>query len=348
VFGHKGRLVHGALKLGDAVAATVDLHQRQATARNHSATHLLHAALRHVLGSHVAQKGSLVNKERTRFDFAHHEPVSTAQLAEIERVVNHVVSANYPVSATLMPYDDAIRSGAMALFGEKYGDEVRVLKMGDFSTELCGGIHVSRTGDIGCFKIVAESGVAAGVRRIEALTGAGAVQFIQAQDALLKELAHKLKAQQGDEILTRVGALQDQVKTLDRELSQLKGQMAASAGVALADQALDVNGIKVLAVELPGADSTALRETLDRLKDKLGSAAIVLASSDAQGKITLVAGVTADLTSRLKAGELVNSVARQVGGKGGGRADMAQAGGTLPAQLPQALASVSAWVAAQL
>jgi alanyl-tRNA synthetase len=247
-----------------------------------------------------------------------------------------------------MPYDDAIRSGAMALFGEKYGDEVRVLKMGDFSTELCGGIHVSRTGDIGCFKIVAESGVAAGVRRIEALTGAGAVQFIQAQDALLKELAHKLKAQQGDEILTRVGALQDQVKTLDRELSQLKGQMAASAGVALADQALDVNGIKVLAVELPGADSTALRETLDRLKDKLGSAAIVLASSDAQGKITLVAGVTADLTSRLKAGELVNSVARQVGGKGGGRADMAQAGGTLPAQLPQALASVSAWVAAQL
>ena len=347
VFGHKGRLAHGTLSVGDTVAATIDLHLRQATARNHSATHLLHAALRHVLGSHVAQKGSLVNAERTRFDFAHTEPVSAEHMAEIERVVNHVIAANYAVSATTMPYDDAIRAGAMALFGEKYGDEVRVLKMGDFSTELCGGTHVGRTGDIGFFKIVSESGVAAGVRRIEALTGTGALQFVQSQDAMLKELAQRLKAQQGDEILTRVAALQDQVRVLDRELGQLKGKLAASAGMALAEQAQDIKGVKVLAVELPGADNGALRETLDRLKDKLGSAAIVLASH-ADGKVTLVAGVTADLTGKLKAGELVNSVALQVGGKGGGRPDMAQAGGTDPDKLPEALASVAGWITAKL
>lgn len=347
VFGHKGRLSRGTLKVGDAVSATIDLHRRQATTRNHSATHLLHAALRHVLGRHVAQKGSLVTPEHTRFDFAHDEPVSAADLAEVERLVNRVIAANYPVSATLMPYDDAIREGAMALFGEKYGDEVRVLKMGDFSTELCGGTHVSRTGDIGPFKIVAESGVAAGVRRIEALTGAGAMTYLQDQDALIRELAQRLKAQQSDEILTRVAALQDQVKSLDKELSQLKQKMAASAGESLADQAADLGGVRVLAAELPGADNTALRDTLDRLKDRLKSAAIVLASVQ-DGKVTLVAGVTADLTGKVKAGELVNSVARQVGGKGGGRPDMAQAGGNDPAGLAAALAGVKDWVAARL
>ncbi|TDR82051.1 alanine--tRNA ligase [Paludibacterium purpuratum] len=347
VFGHKGRLVKGSLKVGDQVAATIDLHQRQATARNHSATHLLHAALRHVLGNHVAQKGSLVNAERTRFDFAHTEAVSTEQMVEIERVVNHVIAANYPISATTMSYDDAIRAGAMALFGEKYGDEVRVLKMGEFSTELCGGTHVARTGDIGLFKLVAESGVAAGVRRIEALTGEGALAHIQAQDALLRDLALRLKAQQSDEIVQRVTTLQDQMKSLDKELAQLKQKLAANAGEALVEQAQDIKGVKVLAAELPGADSNALRETLDKLKDKLRSAAIVLASVQ-DGKVSLVAGVTADLTSRLKAGELVNSVAQQVGGKGGGRPDMAQAGGTDPTQLPQALAGVANWVAAKL
>ena len=347
VFGHKGRLARGTLKVGDSVAATIDLHQRQATARNHSATHLLHAALRHVLGAHVMQKGSLVNHERTRFDFAHGEAVTPAQLAEIERVVNHVVAANYPVSATLMPYDDAIRTGAMALFGEKYGDEVRVLKMGDFSTELCGGTHVSRTGDIGPFKIVAESGVAAGVRRIEALTGAGALQHIQAQDAMLRDLAHRLKAQQGEEIVARVAALQEQTRGLEKELAQLKQKLAATAGEALVEQALDIKGVRVLAAELPGADSTALRETLDKLKDKLKTAAIVLAAVH-DGKVALVAGVTADLTGKLKAGELVNSVAQQVGGKGGGRPDMAQAGGTEPAHLATALAGVAAWVESRL
>jgi alanyl-tRNA synthetase len=347
VFGHKGRLAKGSLKVGARVSATVDLHLRLATARNHSATHLLHAALRHVLGSHVAQKGSLVNAERARFDFAHNESVSAAQLAEVERIVNHVVAANYPVSATSMAYDDAIRAGAMALFGEKYGDEVRVLKMGDFSTELCGGTHVARTGDIGSFKIISESGVAAGVRRIEALSGDGAFHYIQAQDALLKELAHRLKAQQSDEILLKVSALQEQLKAQDKLLSQIKGQLATSAGETLSEQAVEIKGVKVLAIELPGADNNALRETMDRLKDKLKSAAIVLASCN-EGKVTLVAGVTADLTAKLKAGELVNSVALQVGGKGGGRADMAQAGGTEPAHLTQALASVHDWVASKL
>jgi alanyl-tRNA synthetase len=347
VFGHKGRLAKGELTVGASVDATIDLHLRLSTARNHSVTHLLHAALRHVLGSHVAQKGSMVNAERTRFDFAHNEAVTAEQLAEVERVVNRVIASNYPVSADNMSYDDAIRGGAMALFGEKYGDEVRVVKMGEFSTELCGGTHVNRTGDIGCFKIVAESGVAAGVRRIEALTGAGAFRFIQSQDAMLKDLAARLKAQQSDEIISRVVALQDQLKNQEKELGQLKGQLASSAGEQLADQALDIKGIRVLAAQLPGADNNALRDTLDQLKSKLQSAAIVLASVQ-DGKVTLVAGVTKDLTAKLKAGELVNHVARQVGGKGGGRPDMAQAGGTDATHLPQALDSVGDWVAAQL
>lgn len=346
-FGHKGKLARGALKVGDAVTATIDLHQRQASARNHSATHLLHAALRHVLGGHVVQKGSLVNPERTRFDFAHGEAVTAAQIAELERVVNHVIAANYEVKAELMSMEAAQKSGAMMLFGEKYGDEVRVLTMGDFSAELCGGTHVKRTGDIGLFKIVVEGGVAAGVRRIEAVTGEGALAYIQAQDALIKEAAGALKAQTSDEVVAKITALQDNVKTLEKELAKLKGQLAASAGDSLSDAAADVNGVKVLAVELPGADNTALRETLDKLKDKLGSAAIVLAAKG-DGKVALVAGVTADLTGKLKAGELVNFVAQQVGGKGGGRPDMAQAGGTQPENLDAALKGVQAWVAGKL
>ncbi|UTH74497.1 alanine--tRNA ligase [Chromobacterium sp. IIBBL 290-4] len=347
VFGHKGKLARGALKVGDTVTATIDLHQRLASARNHSATHLLHAALRHVLGSHVAQKGSLVNPERTRFDFAHGEAVSAEQIAELERVVNHVIASNYEVKAELMSMADAQKSGAMMLFGEKYGEEVRVLTMGDFSAELCGGTHVKRTGDIGLFKIVAEGGVAAGVRRIEAVTGAGALAYIQAQDALIKEAAGALKAQTSEEVLAKIAALQDNAKALEKELAKLKGQLAASAGDSLADSAAVINGVKVLAAELPGADNTALRETLDKLKDKLGSAAIVLAAKG-DGKVALVAGVTADLTGKVKAGELVNFVAQQVGGKGGGRPDMAQAGGTQPENLDAALKGVEAWVAGKL
>ncbi|AXK40441.1 alanine--tRNA ligase [Crenobacter cavernae] len=343
VFGHSGRVARGKLSVGDAVTATIDLHKRAATTRNHSATHLLHAALRHVLGGHVAQKGSLVNFERTRFDFAHTGPVSADEIAEIERAVNRVITHNVEVSARLMPYDDAIRAGAIALFGEKYSDEVRVLKMGDFSTELCGGTHVKRTGDIGFFKIVSEGGVAAGVRRIEAATGEGAVAYVQAQDSLIRDAAASLKAQSNEEVLAKIGGLQDGVKALEKELARLKGQLAASAGDSLAEQALDVGGVKLLVAELDGADNTALRETLDKLKDKLGSALIVLGSK-ADGKVSLVAGVTRDLTARFKAGELVNHVAQQVGGKGGGRPDMAQAGGTQPENLAGALASVKAWV----
>ncbi|WP_283149156.1 alanine--tRNA ligase [Silvimonas soli] len=346
VFGHQGKLVRGSLKVGDTVAATIDLHKRNATARNHSATHLLHAALREVLGKHVEQKGSLVNNERTRFDFSHPKPVTAEELAKIESLVNHVVMQNYPVDVANMSYDDAIKFGAMALFGEKYGDEVRVLKMGDFSTELCGGTHVHRTGDIGFFKVLAEGGVAAGIRRVEATTGENAVAFVQAQDRELKQAAALAQAQPG-ELLAKLEKLQDNAKSLEKELAKLKGQLAASKGDELADSATVIGNAKVLAVELPGADNTALRETLDKLKDKLGSAAIVLAST-AEGKVTLVAGVTADLTSKVKAGELVNFVAQQVGGKGGGRPDMAQAGGTQPENLAGALAGVIAWVAAKL
>ncbi|MEW9899773.1 alanine--tRNA ligase [Chitinivorax sp. PXF-14] len=346
VFGHMGCVSRGVLKVGDRVQATIDLHKRQATARNHSATHLLHAALREVLGKHVSQKGSLVNHERTRFDFAHPQPVTAEEISRIEQVVNHVAAANYEVTASVMPYDDAIRAGAMALFGEKYGDEVRVLKMGQFSTELCGGTHVHRTGDIGFFKIVAEGGVAAGVRRIEAVTGEGALAYVQAQEALLKEAAGLLKAQSG-EVIGKIVQIQDSCKVLEKELNRLKAKLAASQGDELLESAVEITGVKVLAAELEGADSTSLRETLDKLKGKLGSAAVVLASV-ADGKVSLVAGVTANATAKVKAGELVNFVAQQVGGKGGGRPDMAQAGGTDPGKLAEALASVQSWVAAKL
>ena len=347
VFGHHGALSRGSLKVGDSVTATIDLHARRATQRNHSATHLLHSALRHVLGSHVQQKGSLVNPERARFDFAHGQPVSAAELAEVERLVNQAILANHEVKAELMNQDDALKAGAMALFGEKYGDVVRVLSMGDVSIELCGGTHVGRTGDIGLFKVVSEGGVAAGVRRIEAVTGEGAIAHIQAQDALLRELSATLKAQSLDDVAGKIAAMQDGVKTLEKELARLKAKLAASAGDELAAQAQDIGGAKLLAAELEGADAAALRETLDKLKDKLKSAIIVLASR-ADGKVQLAAGVTADLTGKVKAGELVNFVAGQVGGKGGGKPDMAMAGGSEPAKLPEALASVAGWVGGKL
>ncbi|ACO74474.1 Sya [Laribacter hongkongensis HLHK9] len=346
-FGHEGRLVRGQLKTGMTVVATIDLHRRRAIQRNHSVTHLMHAALRDVLGKHVTQKGSLVTAERTRFDFSHHEPVSAEQMAEIERIVNFVIGANYDVSARLMSMDDAQKLGAMALFGEKYGDVVRVLKMGDFSTELCGGTHVSRTGDIGFFKIVSEGGVAAGVRRIEAVTGEGAVAYVQSQDKLVRDACHMLKAQSHEEVAERIAALQDQLKGLDKEVARLKGKLAASAGEELAASAVTVNGARLLAAELEGADAATLRDTMDKLKDRLQSAVIVLASK-ADGKVQLAAGVTKDLTGKVKAGELVNFVAGQVGGKGGGKPDIAMAGGSEPEKLAEALASVQGWVTGKL
>ena len=326
--------------------AAVDSAARARAAWNHSATHLMHAALRKVLGGHVQQKGSLVDAQRTRFDFSHNEPMNDAQLRQVEELVNHEVRRNTEVSVRVMKYDDAIKAGAMALFGEKYGDEVRVVGMGEFSTELCGGTHVRRTGDIGFFKIVSESGVAAGIRRVEAVTAAGALAWVQEQQAQLSELAGVLKAQP-QEISQKVSQIIDGARALEKELARLKSKVASAQGDDLALQAVEVKGVKVLAVALEGADAKALRETLDKLKDKLKPAAIVLASTEG-GKVNLIAGVTSDLTGKVKAGELVNFVARQIGGKGGGRADMAQAGGTDAAKLPAALASVPAWVQQKL
>ena len=347
VCGHKGSLSRGRLTVGDIVTATINPKVRAATTRNHSATHLLHTALRNVLGVHVSQKGSLVNSERTRFDFAHSEPVSRAQIVELERLINQVISQNLLVRTEVMSIDAAQKSGAMMLFGEKYGDEVRVVTMDNFSTELCGGTHVQRTGEIGLFKIVTESSVAAGTRRIEAITGESAITYIQTQENLLKATAHALKAQTLDEVATKINSLKDKTKTLEKELSKFKGLLVASTGESLVDLASDLNGIKVLAVELPGLDNATLRETLDKLKIKLGSAAIVLATQN-DGKVSLLAGVTADLTYKLKAGELVNFVAQQVGGKGGGRADIAQAGGSKPDNLQAALDSIQPWVTGKL
>jgi alanyl-tRNA synthetase len=326
--------------------AAVDSAARERAAWNHSATHLMHAALRKVLGAHVQQKGSLVDAQRTRFDFAHNEPVAEAQLRQVEALVNHEVRRNVEVSVRVMKYDDAIKAGAMALFGEKYGDEVRVIGMGEFSTELCGGTHVRRTGDIGFFKIVSESGVAAGIRRVEAVTAEGALAYVQEQEARLAEAAGLLKAQP-QELGQKITQLVDSARALEKDLARLKSKVASSQGDDLALQAVEVSGVKILAVALEGADAKALRETLDKLKDKLKSAAVVLASSEG-GKVSLIAGVTSDLTAKVKAGDLVNFVAQQVGGKGGGRPDMAQAGGTEPAKLPAALASVQAWVQQKL
>jgi alanyl-tRNA synthetase len=342
VFGHQGRIVEGEVEVGDSFTARVDGERRAKTVRNHSATHLMHKALREVLGAHVQQKGSQVTADRTRFDFAHNAPMTNEQIRQVENIVNAEVLANAAVSADVMSIDDAQKTGAMMLFGEKYGAEVRVLGIGS-SRELCGGTHVQRTGDIGLFTIVAEGGVAAGVRRVEALTGDNALAYVQGMEAALGGVAGTLKVLRAD-VPARVISLLDQVRGLEKELDALKGKLASTQGDELLSHAVDVCGIKVLAARLEGADAKALRETLDKLKDKLKTAVVVLASVEG-GKVQLAAGVTADTLGRVKAGELVNFVAQQVGGKGGGKADMAMAGGTDPSGLSVALASVAAWVA---
>ncbi len=345
VFGHHGILKTGKLVVGQEVGAKVDAVARAATARNHSVTHLMHKALREVLGAHVQQKGSQVDPDKTRFDFAHNSPLSAEEIREVEEIVNAEILANAATDSRVMGIDDAQKSGAMMLFGEKYGDEVRVVAIGS-SKELCGGTHVARSGDIGLFKIVSEAGVAAGVRRVEAITGNNALAYVQTQESRVAGISALLKTQP-DDIGERVAGILDHVRALEKEVARLKSKLAASQGDDLLAQAVEVKGARLLATTLDGADVATLRETMDKLKDKLKSAAIVLASV-ADGKVTLIAGVTADLTGKLKAGELVNLVAQQVGGKGGGRPDMAQAGGTQPENLPAALASVAAWVEGKL
>src|SRR6266540_3126645 len=348
VFGHQGVLKTGRLQVGDKVKAKVDALQRARTMRNHSATHLMHKALREVLGPHVQQKGSLVDAEKTRFDFSHDKPMTDEQIRRVEAMVNAEILRNEATSARIMKFDDAVKGGAMALFGEKYGDEVRVLDIGS-SRELCGGTHVVRAGDIGFFKITSQGGVAAGVRRVEATTGEGALAWVQQMEKYVDELAFEFGFEKAnlDQVKKRAASLREEKKALEKELAQLKSKLAASQGDDLSTQAVDVKGIKVLAATLDGADARTLRETLDSLKSKLKTAAIVLGSSE-DGKVSLIAGVTADLTARLKAGELVNFVAQQVGGKGGGRPDMAQAGGNDPSKLAGALQSVKGWVEQRL
>jgi alanyl-tRNA synthetase len=346
VFVHLGEMTDGVLKVGDSVEAIVDAARRQDIMLNHSATHLMHAALRRVLGEHVTQKGSLVEADRLRFDFSHFEPISAEQLAEIESLVNEQIRNNLAVETRIMSHQEAIKSGAMALFGEKYGENVRVLSMGDFSVELCGGTHVSRTGDIGLFKIINETGIAAGVRRIEAVTGQQALTWINRSERQLQHIAGQLKTDRGG-VEERVGQLLERTRSLEKELERLKGKLASSQGDDLVNQAVDIQGVKVLAAQLEATDSKGLRDTLDQLKNKLGSSAIVLATVQGD-KVSLVAGVSKDQTQAIKAGELVNVVAQQVGGKGGGRPDMAQAGGNQPQALPAALASVPEWVREKL
>jgi alanyl-tRNA synthetase len=342
VFGHHGTLAAGTLKVGDAVIAKVDMPKRHATMRNHSVTHLMHKALREVLGDHVQQKGSLVDADKTRFDFTHNQPVTEEQIREIEGRVNAEILANQQTLARVMDIEAAQKTGAMMLFGEKYGDQVRVLDIGS-SRELCGGTHVQRTGDIGLFKVLAEGGVAAGIRRIEAVTGANALAYLQQLESTVNRVAGTLKASP-TELQGRITQVLDQVRSLEKEVAQLKGKLASSQGDELIAQAVDVKGLKVLAARLDGADAKTLRDTMDKLKDKLKSAAIVLAAVEG-GKVQIAAGVTADRMGKVKAGELVNFVAQQVGGKGGGKPDMAMAGGTDPDKLPAALQSVQAWVA---
>jgi alanyl-tRNA synthetase len=339
---HLGQVLAGQIRVGDTVQAEVDATRRSATALNHSATHLLHAAMRQVLGDHVQQKGSQVGPDRLRFDFSHFEPVSREQLLTIERLVNQEIRKNHMVETRIMNLEDAKSAGAMALFGEKYADQVRVLRMGDFSTELCGGTHVKAVGDIGLCKIVVEGGIASGVRRIEALTGAAALDWIEADEDRVLRLAGMLKGGR-DDLDDRVASLLERSRHLEKELDQLKARLASSAGKDLAAQAVEVGGVMVLAACIDGVDPKALRETLDQLKDRLGSAVVVLATV-VDGKVSLVAGVTADLTGQLKAGDLIREVAARVGGKGGGRPDMAQAGGTDPSGLPAALGLVEGWV----
>ena len=344
VFGHYGTLTTGEMIVGDTVAAEVDRNVRNRTVRHHSVTHLMHKALRDVLGTHVQQKGSLVDADKTRFDFAHNAPMTSDEIARVENIVNAEILNNAATEARVMDLESAQKTGAMMLFGEKYGDEVRVLEIGS-SKELCGGTHVTRTGDIGLFKIVSEGGVAAGVRRVEAVAGSVAFDYVQSLDRRLSNAAQLLKSQPAD-VENKIAALQENVRTLEKQLGSLKSKLAASQGDDLLAQAVEVNGVKVLATKLEGADAKSLRETMDQLKGKLKSAVIVLAIVDGD-KVSLAAGVTNDLIAKYKAGDLVNHVAQQVGGKGGGKPDMAMAGGTDAAALPAALASVKGWVAAK-
>ena len=340
---HVGKLEGGSLKVGDTVAAEVDHALRQATRLNHSATHLLHAALRKVLGTHVTQKGSLVAPDRLRFDFSHYSAVTPEELLEIERLVNAEVRANAEAETRLMNFDDAVAAGAMALFGEKYDSEVRVLRIGEFSTELCGGTHVTRAGDIGLFKILSEGGVAAGVRRIEAVTGETAFDYVAQTEHRLRDVAGLVRGSR-DDVEEKVRQLIERSRKLEKEIASLKDKLASGRGKDLASEAVEIAGIKVLATAVEGADAAALRNAVDQLKGQLGTAVIVLGAAGSDGKVTLIAGVTADAISKVKAGDVVNFVAQQVGGRGGGRADMAQAGGTNAAALPGALLSVAAWV----
>jgi alanyl-tRNA synthetase len=345
VFGHHGAVKSGTLAVGDTVTAHVDAAVRAASMRNHSVTHLMHKALRLVLGDHVQQKGSLVDSEKTRFDFTHNAPVTPEQIREIEALVNTEILANAPTQARLMPIDEAKQTGAMMLFGEKYGDIVRVLDIGT-TTELCGGTHVQRTGDIGFFSIVSEGGVAAGVRRVEAVTGLVALHHVQELESTLDNVAGKLRAT-AEELPVRVDGMLSQIKELEKELAAVKGKLASAQGDELLTSAVDVKGVKVLAARLEGADAKTLRDTMDKLKDKLKTAVIVLAAVDGD-KVQIAAGVTADTVGKVKAGELANHVASQVGGKGGGKPDMAMAGGSEPVKLPGALDSVLAWVTPKL
>lgn len=344
VFGHQGEVQEGEIKVGDVINALVDVEKRTETMRNHSATHILHKALREVLGDHVQQKGSLVDASKTRFDFTHNAPITAQEIRRIEDIVNAEILANTATSGKVMSLDDAQKTGAMMLFGEKYGDEVRVLEIGS-SKELCGGTHVGRTGDIGSLKIVSEGGVAAGIRRVEAVTGRNALNFLQGMEDKINEAATILKTHPGD-LVNRVAQLQESLRQAERELDKVNSKLAASQGDELATQAIDVNGIKVLAARLDGADAQVLRETMDALKAKLKTAAIVLASVQGD-KVSLIAGVTADSIAKVKAGDLVNFVAQQVGGKGGGKPEMAMAGGTDPSKLGAALAGVKDWVASK-
>ncbi|WP_341503277.1 alanine--tRNA ligase [Gallaecimonas sp. GXIMD4217] len=345
-FLHHGEVISGTVKVGDQAKALVDQARRDAIRLNHSATHLLHAALRKVLGEHVTQKGSLVQADRLRFDFSHFEGVKAEELREVERLVNAEVRANHAVGTRLMNLDQAKSAGAMALFGEKYDDDVRVVDMGDFSIELCGGTHVERTGDIGLFKIISEGGIAAGVRRIEAVTGAGAMAWLEEREAMLGQLASSLKTDVAG-LPERINQQQKAVKELEKQLEQANAKLASQAGSALVDQAEDIGGARLLVAELKGADPKGLRDLMDQLKQKLDDAVIVLAIPG-DNKVSLIAGVSKSLIGKVKAGELVNMVAQQVGGKGGGRPDMAQAGGSQPEALPQALASVKDWVQERL
>ncbi|PSU81996.1 alanine--tRNA ligase [Photobacterium phosphoreum] len=344
--GHKGQLVEGTLTVGQQLTAAVDSERRQAISLNHSATHLMHAALRTILGDHVAQKGSLVKADNLRFDFSNLEAVKPEQLRAVENMVNEQIRANHSIDTNIMDIDAAKANGAMALFGEKYDDQVRVLSMGDFSTELCGGVHANRTGDIGLFKILSESGIAAGIRRIEAVTGAGAIAAMHTEDMMLAKTARLVKSDVAS-VVSKVDALVSHSKQLEKEIQQLKDKLAAQEGAGLINQVQEINGVKVLIAQLDGADNKALRGMVDELKNQLGSAVVILGNVS-DDKVGLIAGVTKDLIGKVKAGELVNLVALQVGGKGGGRPDMAQAGGTDAAALPAALATVAPWLADKL